>query len=175
MNEEHVLEKARSIDRARSRGETLGPLAGLPFVVKDQIDVAGYPTTAGNIALKSYVPAESAVVVERLLSAGGIMFAKTNLPDIVAGGNLMAAAASNNRFFGNVRNPYDFTCIPGGSSGGTAAAIAARMVPAGIGEDTGGSVRFPAAYCGIAGLRPSTFTTENALSGTKKKGIQITD
>ena len=114
------------------------------------------------------------MVVERLLSAGGIMFAKTNLPDIVAGGNLMAAAASNNRFFGNVRNPYDFTCIPGGSSGGTAAAIAARMVPAGIGEDTGGSVRFPAAYCGIAGLRPSTFTTENALSGTKKKGIQIT-
>ena len=164
LDEARVLEGARAIDQARARGDRLGPLSGLPFVVKDQIDVAGYPTTAGNAALKGYVPTRSAPVVDTMIKNGGVVFAKTNLPDMVVGGNLMAAAASSNRFFGSVRNPYDPTHIPGGSSGGTAAAIAARMVPAGLGEDTGGSVRFPAAFCGLAGLRPSTFTPMNVVS-----------
>ena len=170
IDEARVLEDARAVDQARARGDQLGPLSGLPFVVKDQIDVAGYPTTSGNAALMGYVPEHSAPVVDTMIRNGGVVFAKTNLPDMVAGGNLMAAAASSNRFFGAVHNPYDTTRIPGGSSGGTAAALAARMVPAGLGEDTGGSVRFPAAFCGIAGLRPSTYTPTNlAPGGTPKR------
>lgn len=164
IDEARVLEGARAVDQARARGDQLGPLSGLPFVVKDQIDVAGYPTTAGNAALKDYVPTQSAPVVDTMIKSGGIVFAKTNLPDMVVGGNLLAAASSSNPFFGTVRNPYDPSRIPGGSSGGTAAAIAARMVPAGLGEDTGGSVRFPSAFCGLAGLRPSTFTPMNIES-----------
>ena len=164
IDEARVLESARAIDQSRARGDRLGPLSGLPFVVKDQIDVAGYPTTAGNAALKGYVPTQSAPVVDTMIKSGGVVFAKTNLPDMVVGGNLLAAASSSNRFFGTVRNPYDPTRIAGGSSGGTAAAIAARMVPAGLGEDTGGSVRFPSAFCGLAGLRPSTFTPMNVTS-----------
>ena len=164
IDEARVLEAARALDQARARGDRLGPISGLPFVVKDQIDVAGYPTTAGNAALIGYVPEQSAPVVDTMVNKGGVVFAKTNLPDMVVGGNLAAAAASSNPFFGPVRNPYDPTRIPGGSSGGTAAAIAARMVPAGLGEDTGGSVRFPAAFCVLAGLRPSTFTPMNVVS-----------
>ncbi len=164
IDEARVLEAARAVDQARTRGDELGLLSGLPFVVKDQIDVAGYPTTAGNAALKGYVPVRSAPVVDAMVKNGGIVFAKTNLPDMVVGGNLLAAASSANPFFGTVRNPYDPGRIPGGSSGGTAAAIAARMVPAGLGEDTGGSVRFPSAFCGLAGLRPSTFTAMNVES-----------
>ena len=171
IDEARVLEDARAVDHARARGDQLGPLSGLPFVVKDQIDVAGYPTTSGNAALMGYVPDHSAAVVDTMIRNGGVVFAKTNLPDMIAGGNLMAAAASSNRFFGAVRNPYDTTRIPGGSSGGTGAALAARMVPAGLGEDTGGSVRFPAAFCGIAGLRPSTYTPTNLVpeTGTPKR------
>ena len=172
IDEARVLEDARAVDQARARGDQLGPLSGLPFVVKDQIDVAGYPTTSGHAALMDYVPEHSAPVVDTMIRNGGVVFAKTNLPDMVAGGNLMAAAASNNRFFGAVHNPYDTTRIPGGSSGGTAAAIAARMVPAGLGEDTGGSVRFPAAFCGIAGLRPSTYTPTNLTTGGTPKRYQ---
>lgn len=164
-----VLEQARAVDRARRRGEALKPMSGVPFAVKDQIDAAGYPTTAGNAALKKYVPKRSAPVVQSLVDAGGIVFGKTTCPDMTGGGNLMMSATSHSRFFGKVRNPYNPDHGPGGSSGGNGVAIAARMVPCGIGEDTGGSVRFPAAYCGIAGLRPSTYTAENALGTARPK------
>jgi Asp-tRNA(Asn)/Glu-tRNA(Gln) amidotransferase A subunit family amidase len=167
IDEARVLREARRIDEARARGERLGPLAGLPFIVKDQIDVAGYPTTAGHELLKGYVPKQSAAVVDTMTAAGGVVLAKANCNTMVGsvGGNV----TSTNVYFGFVRNPYDRTRIPGGSSGGTGAAIAARFVAAGLGEDTGGSVRIPAAFCGIAGLRPSTFSPENALAGTRRK------
>lgn len=164
-----VLEEARAVDRARARGDKLKAMSGVPFAVKDQIDAAGYPTTAGNVALRKYIPKRSAPVVQRLVDAGGIVFGKTTCPDMTGGGHLMMSATSHSRFFGKVRNPYNPDHGPGGSSGGNGVAIAARMVPCGIGEDTGGSVRFPAAHCGIAGLRPSTYTIDLALGTGKTK------
>jgi indoleacetamide hydrolase len=150
LDEARVLEQARAVDKARTRGESLGALAGLPFMVKDQIEVAGYHTTAGTAALKAYRSKKSAPVVDSMLRAGGVMFAKANLQELAQG------PTSSNPTFGFVRNPYDIRRIPGGSSGGNAAALAARIVPAGLGEDTGGSIRIPAALCGVSGLRPST-------------------
>jgi indoleacetamide hydrolase len=151
LHEPSVLERARAVDRARARREALGPLAGVPFIVKDQIDVAGYATTAGTPALRHYMPRRNAVVVDTLLRSGAIVFAKANMHELAYG------VTSSNPTFGFVRNPYDRDRIPGGSSGGTAAALAARIVPLGLGEDTGGSVRIPAGFCGVCGLRPSTW------------------
>ena len=168
IDEARLLQDARALDQARARGDRLGPLSGLPFIVKDQIDVAGYPTTAGNAMIKGYVPRVSAPVVDTMIKAGGIVFAKANCHSMV-GGVSPGGVTSSNRFFGFVRNPYDLTRIPGGSSGGNGAAIAARLVPAGLGEDTGGSVRLPAAFSGIAGLRPSTYSPDNFLARTTRK------
>jgi Asp-tRNA(Asn)/Glu-tRNA(Gln) amidotransferase A subunit family amidase len=153
-----VVSEAAAVDKARARGDKLGPLAGLPMVVKDHTDVAGYPTTAGRprAALNGYIPKRSAPVVQKLIDSGVIVFAKANY----AGG-----ATSTNRYFGPVRNPYDLRRISGGSSGGSAAAVAARIVPASLAEDTGGSIRLPAALSGIAGLRPSTYSLQNYLDG----------
>jgi indoleacetamide hydrolase len=154
IHEPQILERAHAIDRARARGESLGALAGIPVIVKDQIDVSGYATTAGTPALKRYVAKRNAVVIDALLQSDAIVFAKANLHELAAGGT------SSNPTFGFVRNPYDPSRIPGGSSGGTAAALAARIVPLGLGEDTGGSVRIPAGFCGVCGLRPSTWPTK---------------
>jgi mandelamide amidase len=164
-----VLEAARAVDRSRARGDRLGPAAGLPFAVKDQISVAGYPTTGGNGALKGYIPKRHAVVVERLVTAGGIPFCMTSLPDMTVIDGLMHQVSSHSKSFGAVHNPYDPTRIPGGSSGGSGAILAARIVPAALGLDTNGSVRCPSAFCGVAGLRPSTYTIENAIKGTSRK------
>ncbi len=168
IDEARVLQDARAVDQTRARGDRLGPLAGLPFVVKDQIDVAGYPTTAGNIALKVYVPKRTAAVVDAMQKAGGIVFAKANCADLV-GQVRPNGVTSSNPYFGFVRNPYNLMHNPGGSSGGNGAAIAARIVPAGLGEDGGGSIRLPASSCGIAGLRASTYSPENILKGTAYK------
>lgn len=124
-------------------------LKALPIVVKDNIDVAGMPTTAGSPALQDHVPARSASAVARLVEAGAVILGKTSLHELALG------VTSNNAAFGPVRNPYAPDRIAGGSSGGTAAAIAAGLAPAGLGTDTGGSVRIPAALCGIVGFRPS--------------------
>jgi Asp-tRNA(Asn)/Glu-tRNA(Gln) amidotransferase A subunit family amidase len=164
-----VLEAARAIDRARARGARLGPAAGLLFAVKDQIEVAGYPATGGNRALEGYVPKRNAQVVERLVAAGAIPFCMTTLPDMTVIDGLMHQASPHSDSFGTVRNPYDPTHIPGGSSGGSGAILAARIVPAALGADANGSIRCPSAFCGVTGLRPSTFTIENALRGTKRK------
>jgi mandelamide amidase len=119
--------------------------------VKDNIDTVGFPTTAGTAFLKKYFPKRSASVVEELLRQGVIIFAKANMHELAAG------TTSTNPTFGPVRNPYNPALIPGGSSGGCAAAIAARIAPAALGTDTGGSVRIPAAFCGVVGFRPSTY------------------
>lgn len=170
IDEARVLEEARAVDTARARGDQLGKLGGLPFAVKDQMDVAGYPTTAGNGALKSRIPKQSAEVAQKMLDEGGIVFAKTNCSDMAGSGGLyVQGATTNNPWFGTARNPYDPARTPGGSSGGNGTVIGARIVPAAIGEDSGGSVRFPAAASGHAGLRPSTYTPENIAAGTLRK------
>ena len=149
IDEARLLEEAREHDRARLRGAQLGPLAGLPIIVKDNINTVGFPTTAGTSFLKDYRPKANAPLVDILLKEGAILFAKSNMHELALGGT------SANPTFGYVKNPYDLSRIPGGSSGGTAAAVAARIVPLGFGSDTAGSVRMPAHFCGIAGLRPS--------------------
>jgi Asp-tRNA(Asn)/Glu-tRNA(Gln) amidotransferase A subunit family amidase len=164
-----MLERGREIDRALARGEKMGPAAGVAFAVKDQIAVAGYPAASGNPALKAYRPARSAAVVDALVRAGAVAFAKTTCPNMTGNSSSMAQEDSYSPAYGVVRNPYDPARMAGGSSGGNGVALAARMVPAALGEDTNGSVRVPAALCGVAGLRPSTYTIDNALEGTKRK------
>jgi mandelamide amidase len=139
------------VDRTREKGGRLPVLAGLPILVKDNIDTVGFPTSAGTAALRRHFPSRNAYVVECLLKQGVIVMGKANMHELAAGGT------SSNPTFGFVRNPYNHNCTPGGSSGGSAAAIAARIVPAALGTDTAGSVRIPAAYCGVVGFRPSTY------------------
>src|ERR1700722_1414231 len=150
LEPDRVLEDARSRDRERAAGAKPGPLFGLPIPVKDSVNTRNYPTTGGTPALRHFRPKEDAPVVAALRGAGAIVLGKTNLHELSFGWT------SNNLAFGAVRNPYDLTRIPGGSSGGTAAAIAARLAPLGVAEDTEGSIRVPAAFCGIAGFRPTT-------------------
>jgi Asp-tRNA(Asn)/Glu-tRNA(Gln) amidotransferase A subunit family amidase len=145
-----VLEAARVCDKRRAAGEKPGPLFGLPIPVKDSVNTADYPTTAGTPGLRDFRPAEDAPIVQALRAGGALVLGKTNLHELSYGWT------SNNQAFGAVHNPYDPKRIPGGSSGGTAAAVAARMAPLGVAEDTEGSIRVPAAWCGISGFRPST-------------------
>ena len=169
IDTERVREAARAVDLSRARGAKLGPAAGLPFAVKDQISVAGYPTSAGNGALRGYVPKRHATVVDVLVRAGAIPFCMTAVPDMTVSDGIMHQVSSHSEAFGAVRNPYDPDRIPGGSSGGSAGVLAAGIVPAALGLDTNGSIRIPGAFSGVAGLRPSTWTIENALRGRKRK------
>jgi mandelamide amidase len=150
LDPEQVLEAACAADRKRASGSDLGPLHGLPIPIKDSINTKDLPTTAGTPALRDFRPRENAPIVQTLLNAGATVLGKTNLHELSMGWT------SNNLAFGAVRNPYDRSRIPGGSSGGTAVAVAARMAPLGVAEDTEGSIRVPAALCGIAGFRPTT-------------------
>jgi indoleacetamide hydrolase len=146
---EIILNAARSADIARKQGKVLGRLHGVPICVKDNIDAVGYATTACTPGLATNNPKNDAPVVAALAREGAIIFGKNTMHELAFG------ITSNNTAYGPVRNPYDQRMIPGGSSGGTAAAVAARLVPAGIGTDTGGSNRVPAALCGVSGLRPT--------------------
>jgi indoleacetamide hydrolase len=129
-----LLEAARLADRMRGRGAPLGPAFGLPFAVKDQIAVAGYPTTGGTVALRGHTPKRSATAVDRLVRAGAIPFCMTSLTDMNVVDGLMHQLSAYSEPFGAVRNPYDPTRIPGGSSGGNGAILAARIaVQAAIG------------------------------------------
>jgi mandelamide amidase len=150
LEPQKVLEAARAADERRKSGAKLGPLHGLPIPIKDSVNTKDYPTTGGTPALRTFRPKEDAAIVRVLVDAGAIVMGKTNLHELSFGWT------SNNLAFGAVHNPYDATRIPGGSSGGTGAAIAARMAPLGVAEDTEGSIRVPAAMCGIAGFRPTT-------------------
>ncbi len=144
-----VLEDARQADLLRRSGKPLGRVHGLPVPVKDSINTQRLPTTSGTGALRDFRPRADAPLIRQLTGQGGIVLGKTNLMEMSLGWT------SNNKIFGAVHNPYDPTRIPGGSSGGSAAAVAARIVPLAIGEDTLGSIRVPAALCGICGLRPT--------------------
>ena len=150
LRPDRVLEAARACDHKRSVGATLGPLHGLPIPIKDSVNTKDLPTTAGTPALRNFQPSEDAPLVRALREAGAIVLGKTNLHELSYG------YTSNNHAFGAIHNPYDTTRIPGGSSGGTAAAIAYHMAPLGVAEDTEGSIRVPAALCGLAGFRPTT-------------------
>ena len=146
-----ALAAARAVDAQRSSGAVLPPLAGLPIVVKDNINTKNLPTTAGTAALRNVQPKANAPALQKLIDAGAIVLGKTNLHELAFG----ITSTNLTSFAGPVKNPYDLQRSPGGSSGGTAAAIAARIAPSGLGTDTGGSTRVPAALCGIVGLRPS--------------------
>ena len=146
LDEEAALGRAAEIDHRVSRGGEIGSLAGVPIAIKDLIDHAGRPNTAGS-SLPPAVPAESATVVARLERAGAVIIGRTGLHEYAFG------FSSENHWFGPVRNPWDVELSPGGSSGGSGAAVAAKTVAAALGTDTGGSVRVPAALCGVIGLK----------------------
>lgn len=140
---------AEAVDRAVAAGALLGPLAGVPFTIKSNVDVAGSPTTWGVAALAGQVASADAPIVARLREAGAIPLARTNLPDFAFRWDTVSGAA------GRTRNPWDPTRSPGGSSGGEAAALATGMTPLGVGNDLGGSLRVPSQMCGTTALRPS--------------------
>ena len=150
LEPDRVREAARKADQQRAAGASRGPLHGVPLALKDNLDTADLPTTGGTPGLAGNRPKRNAAIVDKLFAAGAIALGKTNLHELAYG------ITNNNAAFGPARNPYAPDRIPGASSGGTGVAVAARIAPGGIGSDTGGSVRVPAALCGIVGLRPTT-------------------
>ncbi|KVD05274.1 hypothetical protein WI77_27400 [Burkholderia ubonensis] len=149
LDRDAVLQAARAADERRRRGGALGRLHGLPVPVKDSVNTRALPTSNGTLSLSGFRPSADAGVIGLLGEEGAIVMGKTNLHELSFGW------ISNNETFGAVRNPYDLARSPGGSSGGSAAAVSARMAPLAVAEDTWGSIRLPASFCGIAGFRPS--------------------
>ena len=149
LDAEGAMKRARAADEAQARGGALGPLHGLPIAHKDLVETARMRTTFGSPLFRDYVPTEDAIVVERARAAGAILIGKTNTPEFGAGSQTF------NTVFGATGNPWDLTKTCGGSSGGAAVALATGMLPIADGTDMGGSLRNPAAYCGVVGLRPS--------------------
>jgi amidase len=145
----HAEDEARAVDEAIARGEEPGPLCGLPVGIKDVTPVAGVRTTFGSEIFRDHVPERDALVVERLRQAGAVIVGKTNCPEFAAGANTF------NSVYGRTRNPWDPSKSAGGSTGGGAAALATGMIALAEGTDLGGSLRIPASFCGVAGLRPS--------------------
>ena len=169
LDADRARKQAAAADESTARGEQTGPLHGLPFAFKDTHQVAGWRTTFGSPLMVDHVPDRDDLVVERIRRAGAVTIGKTNVPEWAAGSHTF------NPVFGTTRNPHDLSRSAGGSSGGGAAALAAGMVPLADGSDMGGSLRNPASFCNVVGLRPSlgrvpTWPTGNAWEATSVPG-----